>query len=115
MSAGWNDAKPPAEAWRPTRTRPADRAAEQDQAAGGRAARERRLDNGQLVHASVCLRIYAKTRRIRAYLRWSDQGKTRERYIGEVGHPTRTENLNEAWARAHARNLLAPNTTQADP
>jgi DNA mismatch endonuclease (patch repair protein) len=115
MSTRWNDAKPPVDAWRPARRlSPADRAAEQDQAAGGRAARERRLDNGQVVHASVCLRIYAKTRRIRAYLRWSDQGKTRERYIGEVRHATRAENLNEAWARAHSRDLLAPNT-QEDP
>jgi DNA mismatch endonuclease (patch repair protein) len=98
MSSPWKDAPPPDQAWRcpPNLSRNA-RAAEQDIAAGGRANRELPLPDGRIATASISLRLYPRTRRIRAYLRWSDRGVTRERYVGEVAYRTRTENLKAAW------------------
>ncbi|MFE2277411.1 very short patch repair endonuclease [Streptomyces sp. NPDC059454] len=63
------------------------------------------LDDGRYARASVALKLYRRTRRIRAYLRWSQDGSTRERYVCEVDHPTRRENLAEAWRRAHEMGL----------
>ncbi|WP_342775831.1 very short patch repair endonuclease [Micromonospora pisi] len=67
----------------------------------------------------MSLRLYRRTRRIRAYLRWSDQGVTQERYVGEVTQATRAENLQEAWRKAHATGMLSPpmraNKPTADP
>ncbi|MDW5328678.1 very short patch repair endonuclease [Plantactinospora sp. KLBMP9567] len=79
---------------------PAARTDEQDAAAGGRRVRELTLPDGRIARASMALRLYRRTRRIRAYLRWSEGGVTREKYIGEVGQPTRAENLRAAWAMA---------------
>ncbi|MFD4540424.1 very short patch repair endonuclease [Streptomyces bauhiniae] len=44
--------------------------------------------------------MYRSTRRIRAYLRWSENGETREKYVCEVYEPTRRANLTLAWAKA---------------
>lgn len=46
------------------------------------------------------------TRRIRAYLRWSDAGKSPARYLGEVEHGTRAANLAEGWNLAWRKGLL---------
>jgi DNA mismatch endonuclease (patch repair protein) len=91
----------------------AERAAEQDRAAGGRVAREVGLPDGRIALASVYLRLYRRTRRVRAYLRWSDSGTTAERYLGEVRHASRAENLREAWilARASTDALAQPRRT----
>lgn len=100
----WKDHVPDPAAWRP---RPgltrAERIAEQDLAAGGRAAREVAVLR---VHASVALRSFSSGRRIYAYLRWSAAGRTRERYVGEVDADTREENLALAWRQVQARGLL---------
>ncbi|MEV0805319.1 very short patch repair endonuclease [Micromonospora sp. NPDC050200] len=57
------------------------------------------------------LKLLPRTRRIRAYLRWSDNGRSPARYLGEVEHGTRAENLAEGWRLAWARGLLtAPET-----
>ncbi|MGA5701803.1 very short patch repair endonuclease [Peterkaempfera bronchialis] len=77
------------------------RAAEQDRAAGGRLARAVEIGEGRYARASVALRVYRGTRRIRAYLRWSQEGETRERYVGEVDAATRAANLAQAWETAH--------------
>jgi DNA mismatch endonuclease (patch repair protein) len=112
----WNDATPPEKAWRPRRNaRQAYRVAEQDKAAGGREARERPLGHGGTARASICLRVYGNTRRIRAYLRWSDRGTTRECYVGEVGYSTRAENLSAGWTLARDLDLLAPTTDPGLP
>ena len=53
--------------------------------------------------------MLAKTRRIRAYLRWSDRGSTRKPvYLGEVDHGSRRENLAEAWRRAIEHGHVLP-------
>ncbi|GAA2507192.1 very short patch repair endonuclease [Streptomyces gobitricini] len=104
----WKDKPPPARAWkgRSGRTR-AQASAEQDRAAGGTGKRWVDLGDGRRARASVELKVLAKTRRIRAYLRWSDQGTTRRPiYLGEVEHDRRRENLAEAWRRARERGLL---------
>jgi DNA mismatch endonuclease (patch repair protein) len=65
------------------------------------------LGEGRRARASVELKVLTKTRRIRAYLRWSDKGTTRRPvYLGEVEHETRRENLAEAWCRAIDRGLV---------
>lgn len=82
-------------------------AVEQDQAAGGRELRMVALPGGRVARGSVCLRLYRRARRIRAYLRWSENGATRERYIGEVDQLTRHLNLELAWQRARSMGLLS--------
>ncbi|MFJ1590225.1 very short patch repair endonuclease [Kitasatospora albolonga] len=109
----WNDRMPPDRAWkpRPGMSREA-RAAEQDRAAGSRLARVVEFGEGRYARASIALRVYRSTRRIRAYLRWSQEGETRERYVGEVGAETRAANLTQAWEMAHAAGYV---TTEALP
>jgi DNA mismatch endonuclease, patch repair protein len=105
---GWAGKTPDSKAWkgRVGRSRKAA-AAEQDRAAGGPDRRWVDLDGGRKARASVELKLLPRTRRIRAYLRWSDSGKSPTRYLGEVHHLTRAENLAEGWALAWAQNLLA--------
>lgn len=81
-------------------------AVEQDRAAGGRHRRSLTLDDGRYARASISLRLYRRTRRIRAYLRWSQNGRTQERYVCEVQHDTRRQNLAEAWQRARDKGLV---------
>lgn len=95
----WRPSRPDLRAWRPTPgLTPAARATEQDVAAGGRHARQIQLPDGRQAVASVALRALPSSRRIYAYLRWYDHGKTRERYLGEVNEPTRAANLAAAWS-----------------
>jgi len=54
----------------------------------------------------VELKVLPDTRRIRAYLRWSDGGKSPARYLGQVEHSTRIANLAEGWKMAWAKGLL---------
>ncbi|WP_327374221.1 very short patch repair endonuclease [Thermomonospora echinospora] len=94
-------------AWRAARGLSRDqRAAEQDQAAGGRERRTVILPDGGRAVASVYLRVPPKTRRIYAYLRWSERGSTVERYVGEVGEASRADNLSLAWSTIQKRQLL---------
>ncbi|EHR48751.1 DNA mismatch endonuclease Vsr [Saccharomonospora marina XMU15] len=104
----WKDQRPGPAAWKPApELSRRERGEEQDRAAGGHAARQMRLPNGRTVHASVALRVFPSGRRIYAYLRWSDRGRTRERYVGEVDGPTREENLRQAWRQIHTSELLS--------
>ena len=100
----WKDKPPPERAWkRRTGTSPTE---EQNRAAGGRHRRTVDLGDGRYACASVSLRVWAKTRRIRAFLRWSDNGNSPEIPLGEVEHGTRRANLVEAWERAWERGLM---------
>lgn len=104
----WRAAEPDDTAWRsPPGLSRAERAAEQDRAAGGR---ENRIVNagGQAVLGSVALRRKHDGRRVYAYLRWSDHGSTAERYLGEVDEATRAENLAQAWRLAAAGGASQP-------
>jgi DNA mismatch endonuclease (patch repair protein) len=83
-------------AWRcPGDLSKAEQAAEQDRAANGR--ENRLLADEQRHLASVALRRKRNGRRVYAYLRWSDHGRTTERYLGEVEQSTRAANLAQAW------------------
>lgn len=93
-------------AWRALSPRPRTEAVdEQDRAAGGRDARLVSLENGASRYASIELKRGHK--QIYAYLRYSVGGKTVNRYVCHVGHPSRFENLRQAWSYALERNLLA--------
>lgn len=106
----WKDKPPPDRAWKgkPGLSRSA-RTAEQDRAAGGRDRRYIDLGEGRQALASVELKLLPNTRRIRAYLRWSDRGKTGTAYLGEVAEMTRARNLATAWRLAFEQErLIAP-------
>lgn len=104
----WKDELPPERAWK---RRPGiSPSREQDRAAGGRSQRFVGLGDGRSARASVTLRVYPNTRRIRAVLRWSQDGKSPEKYLGEVDNGTRAANLAEAWKRARAAGLLVDET-----
>jgi DNA mismatch endonuclease (patch repair protein) len=90
----------------------AQRAAEQDKAAGGHDARLVSRADGTVVVGSVALRCYAKSRRVYAYLRWSGGHGTTERYLGDVSDsPDRITALRAGWDLARRRDnasLLTP-------
>lgn len=107
--SGWNDQPPPTRAWkgRAGRSREA-LAAEQDRAAGGRQGRYVRLDDDRYALASVELKVLPHTRRIRAYLRWSDKGRSPAKYLGQVDNDTRAANLAAGWEAARSKGLAGP-------
>lgn len=104
----WKERPPPTGAWRgkPNLDRAA-RTAEQDRAAGGPDRRWVELGDGRRARASVELKVLPRTRRIRAYLRWSDKGTSPNRYLGEVTESTRRRNLEVAWRMARELGLIA--------
>ncbi|WP_349239595.1 very short patch repair endonuclease [Streptomyces sp. WAC00303] len=107
----WKDGMPSDRAWKPrTGMTRESRAVEQDRAAGGRHTRAVVVGEGKYARASVALRLYSSTRRIRAYLRWSHEGETRERYVGEVDAATRASNLAQAWSIARAAGYVTNET-----
>ncbi|MFF3864247.1 very short patch repair endonuclease [Micromonospora sp. NPDC001898] len=103
----WADKPPSSKAWKGRQGR-SRRAAtlEQDRAAGGQDYRWVDLGDGRRARASVELKLLPRTRRIRAYLRWSDRGRSPARYLGEVEHDTRAENLAQGWRLASAKELI---------
>lgn len=101
----WKDQLPPERAYKRRATSVAP-AVEQDRAAGGRDRRWVDIGEGRFARASITLRLYRRTRRIRAYLRWSQDGKTRERYVCEVGGDSRKNNLAEAWECARTKGFV---------
>ncbi|MFD5385266.1 very short patch repair endonuclease [Streptomyces sp. NPDC127074] len=104
---GWRDKPPPERAWRGRqgRTRKAI-VAEQDRAAGGREGRYVKRKDGDYALASITLKLLPRTRRIRAYLRWSEDGRSPALYVGEVEHLTRAANLAQAWQIAKDREMV---------
>ncbi|MFJ8194578.1 hypothetical protein ACIQ8D_33215 [Streptomyces sp. NPDC096094] len=64
------------------------------------------LGEGRFARASVELKVLPDTHRIRAYLRWSDGGKSLARYLGQVDHGTRAANLAEGWKMASEKGVL---------
>ncbi|MGW1193989.1 very short patch repair endonuclease [Streptomyces sp. NPDC002559] len=104
---GWNDRLPPEKAYKPRAGLTRDkRTAEQDKAAGGRYRRAVPLEPDRYARASIMLRLYRSTRRIRAYLRWSVSGETEERYVCDVDEPTRAANLALAWSKAREAGMV---------
>lgn len=102
----WKDDLPPERAYK-RRAGATSPTLEQDRAAGGRDRRAVELGDGRYARASITLRLYRRTRRIRAYLRWSQNGGTRERYVCEVDRVSRRENLTEAWRQAREMGLVS--------
>lgn len=106
----WRDGTPPDEAWKPPPGRAVSEArAEQDRAAGGHERRLIRLsDKATEALASVELKRPPNSRRIYAYLRWSQEGRTINRYLGEVTATTRSQALAQGWEHARKRGLARP-------
>jgi DNA mismatch endonuclease Vsr len=105
----WAARRPSTRAWKGAAGRSREAVvAEQDRAAGGRHRRWVDLGEGRFARASVELKVLPSTRRIRAYLRWSDGGRSTARYLGEVEHPGRPANLAEGWRLAWERDMLSP-------
>lgn len=108
----WRQDHPPDQAWKaPVGLSPAARRIEQDKAAGGHDIRMVALPDADRAVGSIALRLYPKSRRVRAYLRWSSGGKTRERYVGEVTADSRMDNLILAWRIVTDRKLTDQATT----
>jgi hypothetical protein len=98
----------PDSVWKAARTRNrAEAIQEQNKAAGGEAARRIQLSDGSSRSASVELKRVNGHHRIYAYLRYSNQGRTISRYIGQVSQSSRFENLKQAWSLVHHQNLEA--------
>ena len=109
MSSRWRERRPPEEAWKPRKgASKSEGQREQDAAAGGRSVRAKTTVDGRVVTASISLRVQPAGRRIYAYLRWFEEGSTRERYVGEVAARTRAENLAIAWRIVEEKRFLDP-------
>ncbi|WP_416562980.1 DNA mismatch endonuclease Vsr [Nocardia testacea] len=107
-SRKWKGSLPSDDAWHPPPGLTGKgRTAEQDDAADGRENRVVELGNGRTALASIELKLYPRTRRIRAYIRWSDGGRTVSRYICEVDSVTRQENLVRAWNAVRERRIIS--------
>lgn len=84
----------------------AEASAEQDEAAGGRERRLVRLPDGTRSLASIELKRVSGRRRIYGYLRYTHEGRTVARYVGQAPGDTRTERLRAAWSAARSRGLV---------
>ena len=106
----WRREIPDERAWKPEnsqgRRSAGDVALEQDRAAGGRDARIIALPDGREVRASIELKQQPRRRRIYANLRYSCDGKTTVKYVGEVTRDTREDNLQQAWEIVRARDII---------
>ena len=111
MTGHWKGSAPNPRAWK--RASGVSPALEQDEAAGGHDRRVVPLDDGRIALGSVALRVFPNSRRIRAYLRWSDKGRTREKYLGEVDGESRLANLLRAWMLAREQGVALPDTLSA--
>lgn len=106
----WRREIPGERAWKPDspQGRRSARAValEQDRAAGGRNARLVILPDGREVRASIELKRQSKRRRIYANLRFSCDGRTTVRYVGEVTCDTREANLRQAWEIVREKEII---------
>ncbi len=109
MATRWSQSRPDDSAWRaPKGMSASQRSDEQDRAAGGRDNRIVVINSRRSVLASICLRLPPESRRVYAYLRWSDGRKTRERYVCQVSGSTREDNLRQAWNHVRAMGAIRP-------
>ncbi|WP_327676546.1 very short patch repair endonuclease [Kitasatospora sp. NBC_00458] len=86
----------------------ADRAREQNRAAGGADARLVDVGEGRLRQASVVLTTSARTGTVRARLSWSVDRRSHSVPLGVVARRTRYANLREGWRLAREAGLLTP-------
>jgi DNA mismatch endonuclease (patch repair protein) len=102
----WADGPLDPTTYKPAKGRPISEArAEQDRAAGGAHRRIVRLAGGGQSRASIDLK-HLGGRRIYAYLRYTEDGRSVARYVGEAPGETREERLAAAWAIARRDGLL---------
>lgn len=114
MSGTWRVERIEDADWRaPARISRAQRAQEQDDAAGSRQARLLPMVAGRQAAASVALRMPQPGRRVYGYLRWNAGGRTNERYIGEVVGQNRSDLLRDGWRQVTERGLLPRTSLEA--
>jgi DNA mismatch endonuclease, patch repair protein len=80
--------------------------AEQDNAAGGRDNRFMETGGSVFARASIELKKGADNSAFWAYLRWSQGGKTFNRYVGRVYGASRFERLRQGWELARTRGIV---------
>jgi DNA mismatch endonuclease, patch repair protein len=98
----WAAQTPTDESWKPPAGRSIAAArAEQDLAAGGRENRLVRVAGG---HAHASVELKRLQRRVYAYLRYAEGGRTVNQYLGEAPGRNRHERLCVAWRLARTRN-----------
>ncbi len=92
--------------WRSAGRSSRDFSEEQDRAAGGRERRRVVTSDGRHVHASVVLK--KPSNRLYAYIRYSIDGRTWTKYVGDVSAAQdRPDALRIAWRKVLAdKNLL---------
>jgi DNA mismatch endonuclease (patch repair protein) len=104
----WADQVPDPATWRPPLGRHSSEAVlEQDIAAGGHAKRRLACSSGHPATASVELKVLPKSRRVYAYLRYAQGGKTINTYIGRADGDSRAQRLRTAWQQVHAKAMLS--------
>lgn len=112
----WASEKPSSASWQPGRRRTrSEIVEEQDRAAGGHSQRQVSLADGRTATASVELKFLGG-RRVYAYLRFSDDARTINRYIGEAPGQTREDRLATGWRLARRKGMLGnPGLSPAEP
>jgi DNA mismatch endonuclease (patch repair protein) len=103
----WGEPGPLEPIWKTGARSQSEHAAEQDRAAGGRDNRRVLKSDGSEATASVALKHWSKSRRVYAYLRYWEDGRTAVRYIGDVTLGSRDDALRKAWRLAKEKGLLA--------
>lgn len=99
----------PERAWKAPRGRSRTAAsAEQDRVAGGRHRRVVPIAGGEAL-GTVELRRRASGS-VHAYLRWTDGGQVRARYLCAVDQPSRIKNLAAGWEHARIAGLVRDET-----
>ena len=82
------------------------RSAAQDDAAGGPEFRSVSVPGGGVAIASVELKDFSSTGTVFAYLRWSQGGRTINKYLGRVDGEGRAAQLRDGFRLARAKALL---------
>lgn len=106
MNPRWAPSLPLAEVWKVPPGTTSDHAVEQDTAAGGRRRRLVKLATGRSARASIRLKNLPKSRKVYAYLRYSVDGKTITKYVGDATAETRDKALRKAWRVARKKGLM---------
>ncbi|VDB00463.1 hypothetical protein S1OALGB6SA_1545 [Olavius algarvensis spirochete endosymbiont] len=81
-------------------------AEEQDEAAGGRERRRKKFGKKRYATASIELKRPHDGRAVWAYLRWFEDGKTQNQYVGRDFGKNRKTLLAEGWNLAREKKLV---------
>ena len=111
----WAPSAPTVPIWRTGQRPQAENASEQDRAAGGREQRLVPRADGSSATASIALKHWTGSRRVYAYLRYWEEGRTAVRYVGDVTSDSRDDALRKAWRIARKKGLLLSGHSTSTP